>query len=286
MKIAVASGKGGTGKTFFATNLFRVMQEAGLRTALVDCDAEVPNDTVFLSGQLCATEAVQVLCPEIDTEVCTRCGRCAEVCHFHAITCIPAVGYVRLQPDLCHACGACLHECPEGAIRPAYKTVGQVSSYATVPDRSASLFEARLAEGEHSPVPVIRQALSTASRSVADYLIFDAPPGCSCPFVHTVKDADRVILVTEPTPFGLSDLRHTVQVLRRLHKPFFVVINRAGLGSSELKEWLSVEHIPLLAEIPFSAEVAQSYADGTLACDVLPAFRQMFHGLVPSILMP
>ena len=231
MKIAVASGKGGTGKTFFATNLFRIMQQNGLRTALVDCDAEVPNDAVFFQGTKLMTWDTQMLCPQIDPAVCTFCGACADHCHFHAITCIPAARYIKILPDLCHGCSSCLYDCHVGAIRKAYKTIGQVTAYRTgtaVPD----LFEARLKEGEHSPVSIIRQAVSKAEEWDYDYLILDAPPGCSCPFVNTVMDADHVILVTEPTPFGLSDLRHTVQVLRQLGKSFAVVINRSDLGSS------------------------------------------------------
>lgn len=283
MKIAVASGKGGTGKTFFATNLFRVMQQEGLAPVLVDCDAEVPNSGVFLRGSRTASWETRLLCPEIDTTLCTLCGVCADHCHFHAVTCIPAARYVKVLPDLCHGCGACLHDCPSGAVRSAYKTIGEVTAFSTTGGQP-DLFEARLREGEHSPVAVIRQAVAHAQETGAETLILDAPPGCSCPFVNTIMDADRVILVTEPTSFGLSDLRHTVQVLRRLHKTFAVVINRADLGGDRLKAWLSEEQIPLLAEIPFSRDIAGLYAEGTLAVDALPSLRQMFHGLVPQIL--
>ena len=285
MKIAVASGKGGTGKTFFATNLFRVLQQAGHRTALVDCDAEVPNDAVFFKTRPLMSWETKILCPQIDTEACTFCGACADHCHFHAITCIPAVHYIKVMPDLCHGCGSCLYDCHDGAILTDYKTIGKVTAYRTsspIPD----LFEARLKEGEHSPVSVIRHAVRQAEEWGNEYLILDAPPGCSCPFVNTVMDADRVILVTEPTPFGLSDLRHTVQVLRQLKKKFAVVINRADLGSSALKDWLTEEQIPLLAEIPFSREIAGFYAQGTIASDVLTEIQNLFHGLIPQIVKP
>ena len=285
IKIAVASGKGGTGKTFFATNLFSMMQREGYRTALVDCDAEVPNDKVFFDTRQMMSWQTQLLCPEVNPSACTFCGVCADHCHFNAITCIPAAHYINILPDLCHGCSSCLYDCQEGAIKQAYKTIGRVTAYRTstpVPD----LFEARLKEGEHSPVAVIRQAIAHAEEWNYDYLILDAPPGCSCPFVHTVMGADRVVLVTEPTPFGLSDLRHSVQVLRQLKKKFSVVINRSDLGTSALKDWLTAEQIPLLAEIPFAREVARIYADGGMVSASLPQFEQLFHQLVHQILKP
>ena len=281
MRIAVASGKGGTGKTFLSTNLFTRMKQSGLRVAMVDCDAEVPNASLFLEGKVVEQKPVEVLCPKIDLEKCTRCGICADGCAYHAITCIEGMNYIKLIENLCHGCGACLVECPQKAVVKAYKTIGQVSKI----DLGAGyyLYEARTMEGVHSPVEVIRHALTEAEKQKADYLILDAPPGCSCPFVNTVDQADFVVLVTEPTPFGLSDLRHTVEVLRHLERPFGVVINRADLGSDQMRQWLREERIPLLLEIPYSEQVASVYARGGLVVSADRNFAALFDELLKRI---
>ena len=278
-QFAIASGKGGTGKTFLSTHLFAVMEELGFSVTLVDCDAEVPNASLFVREEQQKVWSTQVLCPEIDASKCVFCGRCAQACHFNAITCIPGAHYIKVMPDLCHGCSACLYECPQKAILPTRKEVGKVTAYGTLP----RLVEARLKEGEHSPVPVIRDAIAHATAGGADYLILDAPPGCSCPFVNTVMEADEVILVTEPTPFGLNDLKNTVQVLRRLNKPFGVVINRSDLGDEAMKKYLHAEQIPLLAEIPFSKELAFSYSKGELAFGADETLKPLFMNLVKQL---
>ena len=282
IKIAIASGKGGTGKTFLSTNLFAVMQEAGLRVGVVDCDAEVPNSSLFLKGKKEGEWPVDVFCPSIDKDKCTFCGQCAEVCHFHAITCIPAAKYVKVMTDLCHACTACVHFCPNGAIISGRKEVGRVTAYGD--DSGLHLIEARIKEGEHSPVPIIEEAIRRAEAVGWEYLLLDAPPGCACPFVSTVKDADIVLLVTEPTPFGLSDLRHTVKVLRRLGKPFFVVVNRADMGNRSMRDYLCEEHIEVLAEIPYSQHIAALYSKGKLAVGNEPEVSELFARLMHKIL--
>lgn len=285
MKLAVASGKGGTGKTFFSTCLFAELTRSGRTAALVDCDAEVPDAVLFFDAQRQEEEEVRVLCPEIDAGRCDFCGLCAENCRFHALSCIPAARYIRLFPDLCHGCGACVAECPREAVVRAYKTVGKVTVYEVKPHAREGTFlvEARLREGERSPVPVIRQAKARAEAFGAEFLILDAPPGCSCPFVHTVADADAVALVAEPTPFGWSDLRHTVEVLRRMGKKFGVVLNRADLGDGRLKAWLAEEGIPLLAEIPFSRDIASLYAQGSLALGRLDWLDALFAQFVERL---
>ena len=282
IKVAIASGKGGTGKTFLSTNLFAVMQEAGLQVGVVDCDAEVPNSALFLPGEQRGEWPVDVFCPSIDKDKCTLCGQCAEVCRFHAITCIPAANYVKVMTDLCHACTACSHFCPSGAIVSGRKEVGKVTAYGDAD--GLRLIEARIKEGEHSPVPIIDDALRRAQIVGWEYLILDAPPGCACPFVATVKDADIVWLVTEPTPFGLSDLKHTVKVLRRLGKPFYVIINRADVGDHKMREYLQEEGIEVLAEIPYSDRIAALYSKGALAVNAVPEMKSLFVGLMHKLL--
>ena len=282
IRIAIASGKGGTGKTFVSTNLYRVLADAGNSVGLVDCDAEVPNAVLFLRGETLEQWPVNVFCPAVDKDLCTYCGHCAEACHFHAVTCIPAAHYIKVMPDLCHACTACREVCPSGAILSDTKEIGKVTVYGK--DHHPSFVEARIKEGEHSPVPVLREALRHAEGLGWDYLILDAPPGCACPFVNTVSDADLVWLVTEPTPFGLSDLKQTVQVLRELHKPFQVIVNRADLGDNRLHEYLNAEQIELLAEIPYSECVASVYSQGNLVVDASMEMRKMFVQLMRKVL--
>ena len=282
IKVAIASGKGGTGKTFLSTNLFRVMKEDGLQVGVVDCDAEVPNSVLFLKGEKKSVWPVEVFCPTIEKDKCLFCGQCAEVCQFHAITCIPALHYVKVLSDLCHACTACVHFCPSGAIVSGRKAVGEVTAYGDA--EQIHLIEARIKEGEHSPVPIISQALRRAETVGWEYLLLDAPPGCACPFVSTVKDADMVLLVTEPTPFGLSDLKHTVKVLRHLQKPFYVVINRADMGDGQMKAYLQSEHIEVLGEIPYSERIATLYSKGQLAVSTEPEIRELFVRLMQKIL--
>lgn len=290
IRIAIASGKGGTGKTMLATNLFAEMKASGLRVAIADCDAEVPNTSLFLSSKqepLHPSEPTSVLCPTIVPEKCTYCGKCAEICAFHAITCISNLKYIRLLRDICHACGACLKFCPTDAIQPTRKVTGNITSYIHPHDDAPSIFEGRVLEGEHSPVSVIRQVIQKAiqegEENGLDYLLMDAPPGCSCPFVNTVIHADKVILITEPTPFGFSDLKQSINVLQRLEKPFSVVINRADLGNHEVQRWLLKNGISILAEIPFRKDYASYYAQGSLISEVDPSFRQTMRQIIHQI---
>lgn len=281
MTIAVASGKGGTGKTFLATNLFAVMRQSGLSVVLVDCDAEVPNDAVFVKGQAVAEWPTSLFLPAIDTTACTCCRICARNCHFNAIVCIPVAKYIRVMPELCHGCRSCLLDCPEQAVHASQKTIGKVTAYDD--GDGLRFFEARANEGERTPVPVVREAVGRASGCGAGYMVLDAPPGCSCPFVNTVAGADYVVLVSEPTPFGLSDLKHTVEVLRQMHKPFGVVVNRSDIGDKAMKSWLNDEKIDLLAEIPYSEQVAALYAKGELAVGRMPEMTSVFENIMHYI---
>ena len=282
MRIVVASGKGGTGKTFLSTNLFRTMELSGLKPVLVDCDAEVPNASIFIGGQALNSWETTMFCPEIDANRCTFCNRCQEFCTFHAITCVPAMKYIKLSADLCHGCEACVHACEQKAILPGQKMIGKVSAIGE--SHRTRVFEARIKEGEHSGVPVIRDAIRKAMEAKTDHLILDAPPGCSCPFVNTVLDADLVILITEPTPFGLSDLRQTIEVLRDLKQEFCVVINRSDLGDGLMDSYLKEEGIQVLARIPFSRSLANCYAQGKLVVEEDAELAELFNRLMQRVL--
>jgi len=263
MKIAIASGKGGTGKTFVATNLARVLKGAGQKICLTDCDAEEPNDAAFFKAQIKEVVSVQHHVPVINPEKCTYCGRCAEWCAFHAILIVGNLRFSQVLPDSCHGCGACILACQDAAITTMPRALGTITIRE---DENLTLIEGMTEIGAMSPVPVIKAALKSSHADDALTLL-DAPPGTACAFAVTAGEADYTILVTEPTPFGLSDLENSVEALREMKKPFGVIVNRAGLGERQIYDYLEAEDIPLLLEIPFSREYAEIYSVGGFAVD-------------------
>ena len=264
VKIAVASGKGGTGKTFLSTNIFYSLAREGIKVTLADCDAEAPNAAAFFKLPEAESLPVTLKVPEIDANVCTFCGLCHEYCNYGAIFYLPEARMIRVLDDLCHSCGACSVACHFNAITEKEVEVGRVNTFRN--GGGMEIVEANMRIGAMTPVPVIRKAISRAA-SNQSLLILDAPPGTSCPFVHTVAAADYVILVTEPTPFGLSDLRQSVETLRQMEKPFGVVINRAGMGNTSVADYLEEQKIELLLEIPFDREIARLNSEGKLVAE-------------------
>jgi MinD superfamily P-loop ATPase len=279
MKIAIASGKGGTGKTFISTNLFNTLQKAGKKINIVDCDAEEPNDREFISGILQDTFKVLQKVPVIDQNKCTFCGKCNEYCNYNAIFFLGEQHVIRVIEDQCHGCGACSFACEFGAIIEKDDLQGTVAQYKI--SNNSSLIEARMKVGVHSPVPTIKAAIKAASE--ADFILFDSPPGTSCPFIQTVVTSDYVVLVTEPTPFGLSDLKQSVETLKSLGKPCGVVVNRAGLGNNEVFSYLENKNLSLLMTIPFDRDIASTYSKGELLTNADMEWEQKFNQLFTSI---
>ncbi len=263
MKIAVASGKGGTGKTTVAVNLFHILStKHNRRVQLIDCDVEEPNAHLFFeSKQVGPEHTATQLIPSIDNNKCTYCRKCAEWCEFNAIVVIPPAHFAEVNPSLCHSCGACLMACEYGAITEHPEGIGTIRNYD--PGNKGILTEARLKIGSAMQTLLIKKVKQQAMND-REVIIYDAPPGTSCPVVETVADADYVILVTEPTPFGLHDLKLTVALLREIGKPFGVVINKAGLGDRKMYAFLSQNQIELLGEIPFLRSYASLYAKGEM----------------------
>ncbi len=279
MKIAIASGKGGTGKTFVSTNLFFSIQQEKIPVTLIDCDAEEPNVMEFFSGILTEQHPIIQKIPVIHEESCTYCDKCREYCNYNAIICLPQAKHIQVLEDLCHDCGACLAACQYNAITEKDKTLGHVSVYRL--PSGTIIVEGRSDIGVYSPVPVIKGAMNHPLQEGT--ILFDAPPGISCPFIATADTADYIVLVTEPTPFGLNDLKLSVQTLDTLQKPYGVIINRSGLGDNSIYEWLEEKGIPLLAEIPFDKEIARVYSEGGLIAEKDPAFRNFFVNLFRKI---
>ncbi|MDP2236311.1 MAG: ATP-binding protein [Bacteroidales bacterium] len=280
IKIAIASGKGGTGKTLVSTNLLYTLQQQEYRVTLVDCDAEEPNDLVFLKGNLLSVEEVTQKVPVIDESKCTFCGKCHDYCAYNAIFLLPPAKIIQVIEDLCHGCGACSVACEFDAISEKNVSLGSVSQYS-IGDKALTI-EARMKVGVFSPVNVIKAAIKKAGNE--GIVIMDAPPGTSCPFIHTVAKADFVILVTEPTPFGLSDLKQSIETLKTMNKKYGVIINRAGMGDQGVYEYLKEERIPLLMEIPFDRSIAMHYSKGELVAKENQKFRNellmMFNSIV------
>ncbi|MDM8158567.1 ATP-binding protein [Labilibaculum sp. K2S] len=274
-KIAIASGKGGTGKTTFAVNLFSSINEHWTRSVqLIDCDVEEPNDLLFFRNFYVESEKLtEQVIPKIDTSKCTFCKKCEEYCEFNAIVMIPSMQYAVVNKDLCHSCGACFVACQFDAIYETTNAIGTVTNYNIGND--LSLMEGNLRVGSPLQTMLIKD-LKKNLVGEHDILIYDAPPGTSCPVVETISDADFVILVTEPTPFGVYDLKLTVDLLREVNKPFGVFVNKAGLGDSEVYEFLKAENIDLLGEIPFSKEYAGLYAKGKIVSCVPLQFAKEY----------
>lgn len=267
MRIAIASGKGGTGKTTLAVNLAAVLAADGHPVQYLDCDVEEPNGHIFLRPEIARSEPVAIPVPAVDEAACTGCGKCAEVCRYHAIAVLkkPLV-----FPELCHGCGGCALACPAGAIREQDRPVGVVESGQARGGggQSVAFVQGRLNVGEPMAPPVVRAVKARMAAEGA--VILDAPPGTSCPVVTTVRDADYVLLVTEPTPFGLNDLRLAVELVRRLGVRCGVVINRADCGDRRVGEFCQAGTIPVLLELPDDRRVAEAYSRGQMAIDAVP----------------
>jgi MinD superfamily P-loop ATPase len=272
LRIAVASGKGGTGKTTFATNLAMVLAESGEPTVYVDCDVEEPNGHIFLRPAITGHREVSTPVPEVDEQRCTLCGDCGEACRYSAIVALPAK--VLTFPKLCHGCGGCTLACTAGAIREVPRVTGVVETGSV--DR-LGFVQGRLNVGEAMAPPVISAALAAAPEGAT--LVLDAPPGTACPAIASVRTADVVLLVTEPTPFGLHDLRLAVAMVRALGLPFGVAVNRMGIGNDAVVQYCHAERIPLLFQLANDREIAKAYSRGELALRALPHLQTTFLAL-------
>jgi len=270
--ISVASGKGGTGKTTVAVNLALSLNNV----QLLDCDVEEPNSHIFIKPLFKRRDPVFVPIPVVDQKKCDGCGRCKEVCAYNAIAVTNKK--VLIFPELCHGCGSCTYFCPNDALREENEEIGVVE----IGEKGGIEFiHGKLNIGKMMAPPVIRAVKKHISRKKT--AIIDVPPGTSCPVITAIKDTDFVILVTEPTPFGLNDLSLAVKVARKLEIPFGVVINRSGLGNKETDKYCQKEDIPILMRIPFSKKIAEIYSRGGSIVKSLPEYKEKFQILFKEI---
>ncbi|MCK9450398.1 MAG: ATP-binding protein [Bacteroidales bacterium] len=260
-RIAIASGKGGTGKTLLSTNLADYLaQEKAV--VLADLDVEEPNDALFFKAEIQQSEIQYKMIPDWQAETCTLCGDCVKYCKFNAI--IKIGEYITVFNELCHSCYACSELCPAQALPMKPNRIGITNA---IKSGRIQLVESRLDIGQEQAVPLIHDTQKYIQDHFSPIAIqlFDCPPGTSCPVIAAVADADFVLLVSEPTPFGLHDLKLAVETMQLLGKAYAVVINRADLGTNELENWCQQEQIPIAARIPFDRDIATTYATGELA---------------------
>jgi MinD superfamily P-loop ATPase len=269
MIVAVASGKGGTGKTTVAVNLALAVPGP---VRLLDCDVEEPNCHIFLDPRIEAREAVCIPVPVVDEEKCTACGECGRICQYHAIVSLKTKPLV--FPELCHGCGGCAKACPIGAISEVGHEIGVVE---TGTSGRVSLIQGRLNVGHPLSPPLIRAVKRHCTNGGP--IIVDCPPGTSCPVIAALRGSHFVVLVTEPTPFGLHDLALAVETVRQICIPFGVIVNRADTGDGRVLKYCHNQYIPVLLEIPEDRRVAEAYSRGQAAVNTLPEYRRIFRRL-------
>lgn len=276
LRLAVASGKGGTGKTTLATNLAMAATKAGYKTQLLDCDVEAPNAHLFLKSTDKSSCAVRVKIPVIDESKCTACGECGRVCEFSAVVSLKTKPL--LFPELCHSCGGCVLICPEGAITETERDVGMLSISQS---QGLDFVSGKMNIGEAMSPPIIKAVRANAASE--GLVIIDAPPGSSCPAIEAIRGVDYVVLVTEPTPFGVNDLDIAVKTVKKLGLPFGVIINRCAPGLELAKEYCESNDIKILAEFPDDPRVREAYSRGELAISVSSGMQDLYLQLIGEI---
>jgi MinD superfamily P-loop ATPase len=276
MIISVASGKGGTGKTTISTNLAMSLSSAGQQVQYIDCDAEEPNGHIFLKPDIEITEDVTVGVPEVNLSKCTGCGKCGKLCQYSAI--LSLKGTVLVFENLCHSCGGCMAICPAGAITEKQRKIG-IAEFGKA--NGIYFGHGRLDIGDIQTPALIKHIKKRIQEGVIN--IIDAPPGTSCPVIEAIKGSDFVLLVTEPTPFGLNDLALAVGMVRQLKIPFAVVINRSDIGDDAVVCYCQQENIEVLIQIPNDRKIAESYSRGVMIVEALPDYKQKFLKLYEDI---
>ena len=277
MKIAIASGKGGTGKTTIATNLALTIAQMSKQVQYLDCDVEEPNGHIFLKPDIEKTCSVTVDVPQVDLEKCTGCGKCGQICQYSAI--VPLrVNNVLTFEQLCHSCGGCFLVCPSDAIKPKPLDIGDIEFGKA---GKIDFVHGRLSIGYVRTVSLIKEVKSHIKQN--SLAILDVPPGTSCPVVEAVKGADFVLLVTEPTPFGLNDLKLAVDLVREMNLIFAVAINRYGIGNEEVEKYCEVENIEIAMKLPDNRRIAEAYSTGQMIVDALPKYKEHFAQLAKKI---
>jgi MinD superfamily P-loop ATPase len=277
LTLAVASGKGGTGKTIVSASLACIAADAGYKTAYLDCDVEEPNGHLFLKPNIQYRHMVGIPVPVVDQEKCIACGFCGEICQYSAIVCINK--NVLTFDKMCHGCGGCSLVCPVGAITENNRNIGVVETGVS---GKIVFCHGKLNVGEALSPPLVRAVRSTIQDD--GLAIIDASPGTSCPVIAAIKGVDFVLLVTEPTPFGVNDLEIAVDMVKELCIPHAVVINRCVPGYTLARDFCMDKNIRILAEIPDDRRVAEAYSRGMLPHSAVPGYQKLFAGLLNAVM--
>ncbi len=281
MIIAVASGKGGTGKTTVAVNL--ALSLPNVQVQLLDCDVEEPNAHIFLNPVNEVVKPAYTLVPTVNYDRCDYCGKCAAACEYNALVVVPSKK-VMIFPELCHGCGLCALVCPQDAISEASREIGVIKTGKSGDGNiDIELVYGVLNIGEVMATPLIDQVKEELNPEKT--VIIDVSPGTACPVIAAVQGSDYCVLVTEPTPFGLYDLRLAIGVLRVLKIPFGVVINKAGIGDRKVYEHCEKEGIPILLEIPYDRQIARCYSEGVPFVKEMPEWKEQFAGIIDKVLL-
>ena len=278
MKIAIASGKGGTGKTMIATNLAYIAS-LSYPVQLYDLDVEEPNDHLFFNTPLGNENDVEMMIPVVDEEKCTHCGICTKVCEYHSIITLP--DRVMVFPELCHSCYGCLEMCPEGAISEGFKSIGTISS---LHQENINLVTGRLKISESATAALISKTKDHGEED-NKLIFYDSPPGSSCPVIEAVKDCDYVILASEPSPFGLHDMDLVARTLIDLKVPFGVIVNKDVKNNTLIDNYCSENKIEIIGRIPLSMEIAQAYASGGIVSKAVDDMDVLFKQILETIIL-
>jgi len=282
MKIAIASGKGGTGKTTVASSLISVWESPVIA---MDLDVEEPNLHLFLKPEFTGKRTANMEIPKVDDTLCSKCGKCGELCQFKAISLMGE--FLMIFPEMCHGCGGCIAICPEGALTTEFRELGEVTWGQS---GRADFLMGRLRVGEAMSPPLMRvvkerlkEMLGTSKDVMPKDVIIDAPPGVSCPAINAVMDSDVILLVTEPTPFGFYDMKLAHEAFSPMGKPMGVIVNRAGLGNDEVYNYCTAEGLEIMAEIPYDRQIAETYARGSIISESSDEMKQIFISLAEKI---
>ncbi|WP_331774521.1 ATP-binding protein [Sulfurospirillum sp. 1612] len=279
LKITIASGKGGTGKTTVSTNLSSYLASNNHAVVLTDLDVEEPNSALFIDAKLKETTICNKMVPKWERADCTLCGKCAKICNFNAIVALPSE--VLVFPELCHSCYACSELCPTNSLPMNPVRIGEIKTFEAT---DFHFVEGRLDLGQEMAVPLISQTIDYVDENFKDTIkIYDAPPGTSCPVIEASRESDFVILITESTPFGLNDLRLAVETMRVLKQNFGVIINRYGIGNNDVEAYCQQEGIPIITKIKNDKALATLYSKGALIYPKIEHFKNSLDDIATFI---
>jgi len=279
MKLTIASGKGGTGKTTVSVNLaLLAARTLNRRVSLYDCDVEVPNGELFIKPEIIKTIDVNLPLPEIDESKCVKCGKCAEICNFHSLVFFQKLKKILFFQNLCHCCGTCFELCPQKCIIEKPNKIGTIKIGVK---EKLKFVSGELTTGEILAPAIIKKIFKDMPED--EISIIDAPPGTSCTVVQSVINADKCVLVTEPTPFGLYDLKLAVKLLRKLNKDFSIIINKFEYENNIITEYCSAENIKISGRIPFDKNIALKYSSGDTIIDD-SMYKTVFSDIMEQIL--